>query len=346
MSTTEEKIETSTKWELLGATRFILASIVLAGHISQFVTVNHGWTKWGLWLNQGSAVFGFLVISGYSIAASLEQSRDRFYLRRARRILPIYLLSIMLALAAALIVGGNATYPNGDTISMPTVLQTVATLFMLQTIIAPTISTDGPLWTLAVEWWHYMFAPLLQKLSSPWIIAIAGASLTYNVIIRPPDASHLLYGRSLICLSWYWLAGFLYYRHRRTHCGYIIIFFPVLIAYSSGTFVGRAVIIGLMAIALCDEIKVPTKLSSLMNWLGEISYPLYTLQGPIMILAVFWGIHSSIVIFAATVAISALAHTIFEVPVRAWLTRRLRTPARNQTIVTTSELDIQESSAG
>ena len=315
MSVVEQNADSS-KWALLGFARFVLAFVVMTGHISSAITMGHGWTKWGLWLNQGSAVFGFLLISGYSIAASLEKRPGGFYVRRAWRIYPVYLVAILFSLAVCLLSQESIVFPDGDIILMPTVAQVVAALFMLQTIVSLPIATNGPLWTLAIEWWNYMLAPLLRKAPSFIVAALALASLEYDIRLHPSDVSRLVHGQTFLCISWYWLVGFLYYRFRRTPWGYVILFLPVMAAYSSDIFVGRAVIVGLLAIALCDEIRVYPSLIKLMNWLGEISYPIYVFQIPVMLFCTFWHIQYSLVVSAVTVVVSALVHNGIELPLR------------------------------
>ena len=333
MSDVEQKADSS-KWALLGFARFVLAFVVMTGHISSAITMWHGWTKWGLWLNQGSAVFGFLLISGYSIAASLEKNTDRFYVRRIGRIYPIYLVAILFSLAVCLLSQDQITFPNGDVISMPVASQVVAAVFMLQTIVSLPIATNGPLWTLAIEWWNYMLAPLLKKAPSLLIALLAAASLEYDIHQHPSDVSRLVHGQTFLCISWYWLVGFLYYRHRRTPWGYVLLFLPVLMAYSSDIFVGRAVIVGLLAIALCDEIRISSNLIKLMNWLGDISYPIYVFQIPVMLFCTFWHVTYSLVVCAVTVVISAIVHSWFEVPVRKLWMQKLGSGRKNKPVTT------------
>jgi hypothetical protein len=64
-------VDRRSRWALLAGTRFVLAMVVLVGHMSMFNPVGHWWTRFGVYLDQTSAVFGFLLISGYSIAASI-----------------------------------------------------------------------------------------------------------------------------------------------------------------------------------------------------------------------------------------------------------------------------------
>jgi len=70
----------STRWTVLAGTRFILASVVLVGHMSLFDPAGHWWTRFGTFLNQGSAVYGFLIISDtLSRLVSKDQSEVTSY---------------------------------------------------------------------------------------------------------------------------------------------------------------------------------------------------------------------------------------------------------------------------
>lgn len=308
----------TSRWQILSLARFILSLIVIIGHIASFITVGKGWPSIGLWLNQGSAVFGFLVISGYSIAASLDSSERNFIARRIVRIYPTYLLSLMFAALVGAMMQTSVTFPDGTVISKPTWQQFVVMIVMLQTFVAGPVSTNGVLWSLAVEWWNYMFAPFIKNLRTPILLILLASSLAYNVLSQPYNAAILMWGKSFFCISWYWLVGFIYYRHRRTPVGYAILFIPLLFAYSSGTPVGRAVIIGFSAVALCDEVQIPIKYKSISGWLGDISYPIYAFHFPVMIFATILHVVSGEIMFIATILVSAISLNFIESPIHKW----------------------------
>lgn len=293
-------MERAQHWAVLSLARFLLAVVVLVGHIYCQQKNPSDWSYFGLWLNQGSAVFGFLIISGYSIGASIERSEKGFYGRRFIRIWPIYLLSLMLALT----IGSAGSF------------QIVASLLMLQGIVAAPIAVDGQLWTLALEWWLYMATPVFKRLPSAVLAMVAACSLAINIVVGPADASKLLHGESLVCLAWYWLVGFLYYRHRRTTSGYLILFFPIGALLVSGTFMGRAALIGLLAVVVAPHMKVPGKVIAPLTWLGDLSYPLYCVHGPFLAICLSQHIHSSGIMIAAVVAVSAISLHCVDLPIR------------------------------
>jgi peptidoglycan/LPS O-acetylase OafA/YrhL len=61
-------------WPLLGGVRFLLALIVVGTHLI-FFSPPCEWSHGLLNLSGFAAVLGFLIISGFSIAASYEKSR-------------------------------------------------------------------------------------------------------------------------------------------------------------------------------------------------------------------------------------------------------------------------------
>lgn len=130
-------------------------------------------------------VLFFFVLSGFVIhlgnARRLSQRKPlhfnfgNFVLRRAKRLLPAYLFALLLTFVCDSIVAANAfsiythTLPHGQLNavitfdhSAPTLLKN---LFFLQTMHAPVYGSNGPLWSLAYEWWFYMLYPVLLFLS-------------------------------------------------------------------------------------------------------------------------------------------------------------------------------------
>ena len=82
-------------WPILGAVHFFLALVVAAAHLPLYAASNSKVLVLQ-YFSGLAAVLGFLVISGYSIAASFAKQRDGLYVRRALRILPLYTVMIVL----------------------------------------------------------------------------------------------------------------------------------------------------------------------------------------------------------------------------------------------------------
>src|ERR1700736_3744326 len=130
-------------WAVLAALRFSLAMVVVLGHCCSFVGGPTDWTYIGLWLNQGSAVFGFFIISGYSIAASLDQDPAGFYRRRILRIWPLYLGCIFFGLLVTLRIPHGFIWPTGAQLPPTSGASVAASLLMLQTIVGSSIPVVG-----------------------------------------------------------------------------------------------------------------------------------------------------------------------------------------------------------
>ncbi len=303
------------KWAVLAATRFVLASVVLIGHLN-YLPGRHPWTLIGLILNQGSAVYGFLVISGYSIAASLERSPKGFYARRVRRIWPTYLVTLSIGVAVAATVSHPVQLADQIYIRPLGWAELLASLTMTQSFFGPALSADGQIWTLAVEWWDYMAAPFLRRWPTRIVAALLFISLAVFIVARPPtNPADSVGGRMFIILAWWWLSGFLYFRHRGAALGYVFLFAPPLIAAVEG-WIGLAAIVGVVAVALCETAAVPKRLAAAFNWLGDLSYPLYLVHVPILLGCFLAGVFQPAVVGLAALAAAAVILHAVDLPLR------------------------------
>jgi len=107
--------------------------------------------EWGF-----PAVMVFFCLSGFIISRSQAQhqrSRGRYVLARVYRIVPVYLVAVLLSLYAEWFRYGHASWA-----------QLLAHLSFLQTTQQERLpwefATNGSLWSLSQEWWFYMFFAL------------------------------------------------------------------------------------------------------------------------------------------------------------------------------------------
>jgi peptidoglycan/LPS O-acetylase OafA/YrhL len=285
-----------------------------------FNPVGHWWTRFGVYLDQTSAVFGFLLISGYSIAASIERSSDGFYWRRFWRIFPTYVASIVLGVAASFLIADKLTTPDGSFSFVPTNAYEVGiALLMLQTFVGPTISANAQLWTVAIEWWEYMLAPLFKRCGSLLLGAFVILSFAAHFFWGYPAwAYKSMYGHMFIVLTWFWLVGFLYYRHRNTPLGYAILLVPFMVAIVIRLWIGEAVIFGIAGLLVCDRIKLPARMIAILNWLGELSYPIYAVHVPIVVFFLYFHAVMPAVAALTSILVSiTILHSV-DLPLRAW----------------------------
>ena len=272
------------RWDVLAALRFVLAALVVITH-SGIVDRNAN-----LYLHFGgqtgfAAVFVFFIISGYSIAASLEKERSGYFGRRVRRIYPTFLLAILFCFVATSF--GPITLPYGQVVTSPSFLVYLGHLFMAQGLLVGLIPLDAPLYTLAIEWWLYMIAPILIINRNVFAILAGLASFSFMFFyftvkgIASTDAGYL----NIFLYSWPWLFGFAFYRSQSPLNTMLVVAPPLvlfghfLIQDYSPLVVGAGSAIVLVA----DKIKISSeKLRSIMRWLGDVSYPLYLFHCPLL----------------------------------------------------------------
>ncbi len=110
------------------------------------------------------AVTAFFLLSGFVINYSYTQKSDPFsvyFIKRFRRIYPIYLLSILLSICLLYVLVGNLNEVSlTQIIGHLCMLQNEASMFPGTWISC--ISNNTPLWSLSREWWYYLlFIPTI-----------------------------------------------------------------------------------------------------------------------------------------------------------------------------------------
>ncbi len=316
------------RWPVLGAIRFFLALVVAGAHCSIFAAP--GAKVLALRYFSGlAAVIGFLVISGYSIAASYAKQRDGFYRRRALRILPLYALSI--ALTAA----GPVLFPK--IFGLPNKPLLFGNLFLLQGFAVRALPGNPVLWTLSLEVFFYLWTPLLARLSQGVLITlvcISAVSYGLAYYLHLPFYTGLLYGISVPLLGWSWLLGFWFYRSSQSH-------FILLLACAIG--VGAlsfnpsfllslwpvAWLVTIAAIGYGSRLPYNPVLAKGLSLLGDASYPLYLVHFTVYsFLKVFAKATSAYVYLLSALAVSIALDLGFDKPfkrlVRAVVSKKLR----------------------
>ena len=266
-------------------------------------------------------MFAFFVVSGYSIGASIEREPVGYFSRRVRRIYPLYLTSIAIALAATWIIGWNHHWPVGLATPDLTWPMFLGSLVMLQTFAVLAVPLAGQTWSLAIEWWLYMLAPFLQRLPSAAVFAALAVSATAFMVLQRSigDLSHAPPGAAFACLAWFWLVGFLAYRWRRSSLGPTLVVGAPFLVLACGNWLGWACMLSLPLIAACDQIPVPTRARGLLNWLGEVSFPIYVMHAAVLAVMGFWGFDNSLLVVVVVMMLSAACLHFVEFPVRRLL---------------------------
>jgi peptidoglycan/LPS O-acetylase OafA/YrhL len=264
-------------------------------------------------------VLGFFVVSGYSIAASLERSQAGFAMRRVVRIAPLYFAALCFSLVPYAAFGSPIKLSGGDTAGIPAMRDALPLFLFLQGIVAVTPYFAQPLWSLACEVFYYVLAPSLLRVSMRLVglLSVASFALFLHIVWIGENDWHLMtHGIGVAALLWTWIAGFAMYR--KSHKMSVVVATLLGATIAGGTFPFAVAVV-----AFADRIRVPNRLKLAVTYAGELSYPLYLLHWPVLIAIGATGFaarHADWRIMAVTIPICFLVasiayHTIDE-PIR------------------------------
>lgn len=277
------------EWKILAGLRFFLAWIVLCTHVRAFVSEQNIFTIFSVFGGH-SAVIGFLIISGYSIANSISRESTNFYKRRIFRIYPLYLCSICFSLLPFLFLNENFPVIKFN-YTLPSLWTILGNLFFLQGFIFLPIKTNIVIWTISIEVLNYILAPVYFKISQKQILTIIFISSTlyaFYPYLHLGDYLQLRFGLSFILLAWAWLLGYYYYFNRKVLSKIMLVALGiVLLTVNNKSNQGLSVVTyTLTAILLIYSpvIKLPDFVGKMAKYLGDISYPLYLFHSPTLIL--------------------------------------------------------------
>ena len=306
-------------WEVLALLRFVLAMIVVGSHVRAFANPGTA-LGWILNLSPFAAVLSFLVVSGFSIAHSLSRRSDQFYRRRFLRIYPLYAISLIVPLSVQAMRGH--LLPNATSAG-------VMNLFFLQNFLCWPSDLNPALWTLAVEAACYLFAPAMAKASTMQLLCVAGLSaLGFVIYPRVHPGTYYMFlphGHAFYMLSWAWLAGFIYHRHRHEPLAPVALtlaIFSIMSVNSLFTdkYYGLTLALAIGALTMGNKLALPRLARKSMSFAGDLSFPLYLFHFPIFFCCSgMLHIHSAIgLVVIALVSGSA----------GIWLDAQLRQPAQ------------------
>lgn len=300
-------------WPVLALLRFALAAVVVSTHFYWFVPPGHP-LRALVPLNAFAAVLGFLFVSGYSIAHSLRRRPDGFYVRRLVRIYPAYALAIVASLVPFWVARQSVIVCPLQDFKRPGLANVLINAVFGQTWVGGPLSSNAVVWTLAVEVACYAAAPLLLRLRTRTVLALLAVSATAFAVYPHLHWFHyslLKFGLPLLFLAWAWLAGFVYYALRDS------------VAATAMFIGGSALLVGLnvtdfplgvattavsaAVLAVAPFVRLPGWCHRPMEWLGDLSYPLYLLHLPGIQLAWVLGVRNPYLWLAAAVACGGLA---------------------------------------
>jgi peptidoglycan/LPS O-acetylase OafA/YrhL len=333
MGSVAERVERrQVSWEALAALRFVLAWIVISGHLTWYSASQSTWPfVWNAFGGK-AAVLGFLIVSGYSIAASLGRESHNFYKRRFLRIYPLYFFAIVFAVALERATGAHMLLPGNlnpiETIGSVGVVHGLENLFFLQTYFTRPIAYDFPVWSLALEVVYYAFAPLFQRMRQSVLLGLIFVSFCLYMLPKHSDwgLAYMVLSKTNVAMwLWPWLLGFLLWRD----AGSKVVRATALLGVPATLFsefspeplsiVTYGVAAGLVISA--GQITLKGTIRQVCDYLGDVSYPLYIFHSPAMLFAwAILGIHSLLGLTAAGLTITILAlHVIDRGLNRRWL---------------------------
>lgn len=326
------------QWKILGGLRFVLAFIVLCGHLARFVSddnVINRFFLFGAEFDAVAAVFCFLIVSGFSIAHSIISRPEGFYFRRVVRIYPLYISALVLTLIPFWFAGPMIEANKGQ-FFQPDLANFTANIFFLQTFFAKQLSGNAPVWTLAVEVFFYLLAPIFFRMRS-WmlllLVLISATGWVANIAFVFFQGGHLdfysrySWGLPAFFLLWAWLGGFLFYRHREKpvfRLGLVALgvfaFFSNFI-WTEGFTLFTYLFAGLI-IVNAHRIKLPAATLRVLDYLGDLSYPLYLLHVPVLLFSyAVLGTRNAAIMVLLTLAVTAFVYHAIDHPIRLGMRR-------------------------
>jgi peptidoglycan/LPS O-acetylase OafA/YrhL len=322
--------QTKPNWALLAGIRFLLALIVAMYHLGM---VLDGTESYYEAFAPKAAVYLFLVVSGFSIAASFEREPETFYRRRFWRVAPLYFVGCLLGYLPFLILHkwGCIPYSFGLALNAPAPWKVPLQFAFLQPGLVPTIPANGALWSTGVEVCFYALVPFLSRVGSRWLALIALAcglwyALVPQLLITDPDLT--IYPRSI----WAFLAGWLFYKHRedwRARVLLVTFLGAVYLIHNNGgeTYAAPLVVAVGSLIAFSHLLPLSPRASRIAEYLGDLSFPLYVIHWPLAWSANFLNLDIQAITFLLiTVSLAVPCLHFIDRPLRALGRRSSPTP--------------------
>jgi peptidoglycan/LPS O-acetylase OafA/YrhL len=314
------------QWSVLAGLRFWLAWIVVCHHLTHCVPLDDPLVSFHSF-SGFSAVIGFLLISGYSIAHSVSKGTTGFYRRRLIRVYPLYLVAILVSCIPLAIVGHEIVVLDGTHYTQPTLTNLVGNLFFLQGFLVFPLGSNGVVWTLSVEVVCYLLAPLLVRLNAQTLLGIIATSAGCYIVfsqLDPPtkDIAFLRAGLPLLLLVWAWLLGFYYFFHADKNSAKVLVILlgSWLLGFHGGkleNFATFTYILSAMAVIYAPSIRLPPQTIAVLNYLGELSYPLYLFHTPAILLGyAVLGLRNSFSLLLLSLICAAFFYRAIDVPLR------------------------------
>ena len=275
-------------WSVLALLRFFLACIVLAGHMMLPSATGQYLGVWG----GKAAVVGFMMVSGFSIAASIASRPEGFLMRRVLRIYPMYLGAVVMTVLV------QESFRSSVNIEWRTFEQdglgvVIGNVLMVQMFLCKALSFNGPLWSISLEMFYYFLAPFLNKLPRKFFIPLMLLSAVVFLLPKHPElgrAYQLLTSFNALRYVWSWMLGFWLYKNQNSVSAIAGVALPVLVFPWSAEYTGSVNLLTLVLSTMCllhsPRIGFSKLPNGFLGLLGDISYPLYLTHYPLRILLI------------------------------------------------------------
>ena len=372
MPTKTTPFQSKPHFEALDGLRGVAAIMVLLFHIFEtYSIVNHIPLPVG---HGYLAVDFFFALSGFVIGYAYDDRWKRgmsvwnFLKRRVVRLHPMVALGMILG-GCLFYFGASPEFPLiAGTPVWKLLLYIALGILMIPTPPSvdirgwqETYTVDAPCWSLFFEYaGNILYALFIRRLAIKALAIVVALSaianlcltLTYGSVMGGWVLTPQHLGIGFIRLLYPFLAGLLLYRFGRRPanlrgsfwlCSLILVI--VLMApspsgfaqtWQNGLYESIVILLIFPAIVYMGAVRAPQKpwLSRACKFMGDISYPVYLVNYPIMYVFTGWISRTgytlretwwmAIMVFVLTVLVSYVLMRWLEVPLRSWLGRRLR----------------------
>lgn len=304
--------------DFLNLVRWVAAQLVVLEHARSLLFVNgesihdSGLLTKAFYFGTGfghESVVVFFVISGFLVGGKVWDAFrihtfdvQRYLVDRTSRLYAVLLVALLLGGATdyvgARFANGFGFYtrqaPDGVAVISGIVVERLSvrhflcSLLMLQDIVLPCFGSNGPLWSLAYEWWYYLLFPL--------VLAVChGSPLTRGLAAVAVIVLGAWLPISLLILFGVWLIGVLAWSANSWRR------FPLMLALVAFSGAIVAMRLEVPAFPYAHQYTVGCSFALLLNSLGDnarrlpmhhlsrrladFSYSLYLIHFPVLLLA-------------------------------------------------------------
>lgn len=331
-------------WSILDGLRFFFALWVLIDHTHNFSPPGRGVPLFNL--SGLTPVLCFFVISGFSIHHSVLSAPRGYYRRRFWRIVPINALAVAIGWFAYSALGIRSDFVTPE--PSDSILNWLGCLLLLQSLLPVAVGALFPAWSLSIEAFYYLWAPALRGRHTFTVVIAAASAVTFMLwpSIKDEYIAIQSYGIAIAALAWAWLAGWIALNHQRRHREMFVTAFGACGAFCMYTQArwfgitdlasGASSLLAWLATLLVVFYQPQMMPNRVLEYLGEISYPLYLLHYPVLfvltgtILATYPDMNYGYVqVVVATIA-AVLAYHFVDRPLRR--TQSVSTPIRSSPV--------------